>query len=170
MTTMSLQSSADRRSPLLVTIASLASLAVAFTSQYWGGLQPCVLCVYQRYPYGVAAVLGLVGILIAGKPHWLRIVLLLAALAFAVDAGIAAFHVGVEQHWWAGTSECGSLLDLNANPEDLKNQLLQQPVVRCDEPAWTLFGISMAGYNFLYAALCALATLRLAARGRARTA
>src|SRR5262249_24898981 len=153
MTTMSLQSSADRRTPLLVVIASLASLAVAFASQYWGGLQPCVLCVYQRYPYGVAAVLGVVGLLIAGKPQWLRVILLLAALAFAVDAGIAAFHVGVEQHWWAGTSECGSLLDLSANPEDLKNQLLQQPVVRCDEPAWTLFGISMAGYNFLYAAL-----------------
>src|SRR5215468_3716418 len=87
MTAMTLQTSLDRRIPLLVTIASLASLAVAFASQYWGGLQPCVLCIYQRYPYGVAAALGLVGILIAGKPHWLRIVLLLAALAFAVDAG-----------------------------------------------------------------------------------
>ena len=161
---MTLQTSPDRRIPLLVTIASLASLAVAFASQYWGGLQPCVLCIYQRYPYGVAAALGIVGMIVARRPGLLRLILLSAVLAFFVDAGIAAFHVGVEQHWWAGTSECGSTLDLNASPDDLKNQLLNQPMVRCDEPAWELFGISMAGYNFLYAALCGLATLWFALR------
>ncbi len=163
---MTIQTSTDRRIPLLVAVASLASLAIALASQYWGGLQPCVLCIYQRYPYGVAAALGIIGIIVAGRPGLLRPILLLAGVAFLVDAGIAAFHVGVEQHWWAGTSECGSLLDLNASPEDLKNQLFNQPVVRCDEPAWTLFDISMAGYNFLYAALCGLATLWFAARGR----
>ncbi len=167
---MSLPTSPDRRIPLLVAAASLAVLAIAFASQYWGGLQPCVLCIYQRYPYGVAAALGIIGVIVAGRPGLLRSIVLLAALAFLVDAGIAAFHVGVEQHWWAGTSECGSLLDLNANPDDLKNQLLNQPVVRCDEPAWELFGISMAGYNFLYAALCGLATLWFAARRRLGTA
>ena len=167
---MSLSSSPDRRIPWLVVIASLASLAIAFASQYWGGLQPCILCWYQRYPYMVAAGLGILGIIAAGRPGVLRLILLLAALAFFVDAGIAAFHVGVEQHWWAGTRECGSLLDLNASPEDLKNQLLNQPVVRCDEPAWVLFGISMAGYNFLYAALCGLATLWFGARGRTSAA
>ena len=170
MTAMTLPTSPDRRIPLLVAVASLASLAIAFASQYWGGLQPCVLCIYQRYPYGVAAALGIIGMIVAGRPGLLRSILLLAALAFLVDAGIAAFHVGVEQHWWAGTSECGSLLDLNASPEDLKNQLLNQPVVRCDEPAWELFGVSMAGYNFLYAALCGLATLWFAARGRTSAA
>ena len=170
MTTMTMPARIDRRIPLLVVVASLASLAVAFASQYWGGLQPCVLCIYQRYPYGVAAALGIIGMIVAGRPGLLRLILLLAAIAFFVDAGIAAFHVGVEQHWWAGTSECGSLLDLNAKPEDLKNQLLNQPVVRCDEPAWVLFGISMAGYNFLYAALCGLATLWFAVRGRAGAA
>jgi disulfide bond formation protein DsbB len=170
MATMTLPTSPDRRIPSLVVIAGLASLAIAFASQYWGGLQPCVLCIYQRYPYGVATALGIVGIIVAARPSLLRFILLLAALAFLVDAGIAAYHVGVEQHWWAGTSECGSLLDLNASPEDLKNQLLNQPVVRCDEPAWVLFGISMAGYNFLYAALCGLATLWFAARGRTSAA
>ncbi len=166
MTAMTPPTSPDRRIPLLVVVASLASLAVALASQYWGGLQPCVLCIYQRYPYGVAAALGIVGMIVAGRPGLLRSILLLAAIAFLVDAGIAAFHVGVEQHWWAGTSECGSLLDLNASPEDLKKQLLGQPVVRCDEPAWTLFGVSMAGYNFLYAALCGLTTLWFSVRGR----
>jgi disulfide bond formation protein DsbB len=154
----------DRRLPSLVFIASLAGLAVAFASQYWGGLQPCALCIYQRYPYGMAAALGVVGILVAGRPGWLRAVLLLAALAFFVDAGIAAYHVGVEQHWWQGTAECGSTLDLNLSPEELKQQLLNQPVVRCDEVPWSLFGISMAGYNFLYAAALGIATLWYALR------
>jgi disulfide bond formation protein DsbB len=166
MTVMILQTSPDRRIPLLIALASFASLAIAFGSQYWGGLQPCVLCWYQRYPYMVAAALGIIGTIAAGRAGLLRSILLLAAIAFFVDAGIAAFHVGVEQHWWTGTSECGSLLDLNANPEDLKNQLLNQPVVRCDEAAWTLFGISMAGYNFLYAGLCGVATLWFALRRR----
>jgi disulfide bond formation protein DsbB len=156
----------DRRLPSLVLIASLASLAVAFASQYWGGLQPCVLCIYQRYPYGVAAALGIVGILVAGRRGWLRAVMLLAALAFFVDAGIAAYHVGVEQHWWQGTAACGSTLDLNLSPEELKKQLLNQPVVRCDEVPWSLFGISMAGYNFLYAMALGLMTLWYGLRRR----
>jgi len=163
---MNLSDSADRRLPLLVLVASLASLAVAFASQYWGGLQPCVLCIYQRYPYGVAAALGLLGILLAGRPGWLRSILLLAAAAFFVDAGIAAYHVGVEQHWWQGTAECGSTLDLGLSAEELRNQLLNQPVVRCDEVPWSLFGISMAGYNFLYATALGAVTLWFALRRR----
>src|SRR4029453_17182453 len=95
------------RVPLLILIAALASLAVAFASQYWGGLQPCVLCVYQRYPYGVAAALGLIGLGLARHPAQLRIVVALAGIVFLADAAIAFYHVGVEQHWWQGTAECG---------------------------------------------------------------
>lgn len=158
----------DRRAPVLVVVASLAALAIAFASQYWGGLQPCVLCWYQRYPYMVAAALGVIGMFLAAQPSWLRAVLLLAALAFLVDAGIAAFHVGVEQHWWAGTNECGSTLDPTLSAEELTKQLLNQPVVRCDEIPWSLLGISMAGYNFLYALVCGLATFWTATRYRAK--
>jgi len=157
----------DRRTaPFLVLLASLASLGVAFASQYWGGLQPCILCIYQRYPYGVAAVLGVIGLLLVARPTLLRAVLLLAAIVFLVDAGIAFFHVGVEHHWWAGTAQCGSTLSPNLTPEELEQQLLQTPVTPCDQPAWSLFGISMAGYNFIYATVCGLATLWAAARPR----
>jgi disulfide bond formation protein DsbB len=91
----------------------------------------------------------------------------LAGVSLLIGAGIAAFHVGVEQHWWAGTSECTGTLDLKTLTPD---ELLNQPVVRCDAIAWQKFGISMAGYNVLYAALCGLATLWFAARGGRRTA
>jgi disulfide bond formation protein DsbB len=166
MNTMIAPEAPDRRLPFLVLLASLASLAVAFASQYWGGLQPCVLCIYQRYPYGIAVALGIVGIFVAGRAGWLRAILLLMSLVFFVDAGIAAYHVGVEQHWWQGTAECGSTLDLTLSPEELKNQLLNQPVVRCDEVPWSLFGISMAGYNFLYATALGIVTLWAALRRR----
>lgn len=166
MTAMPIPAPIDRRLPLFVVVASLASLAVALASQYWGGLQPCILCVYQRYPYGVAAALGVAGMIVAARPAWLRTMLLLAGVAFLVDAGIAAFHVGVEQGWWQGTAECGSTLDLSLSPEELTSQLLNQPVARCDEVPWSLFGISMAGYNFLYAGALSVATLWLALRRR----
>jgi len=153
-----------RLAPLLVILAAIASLAVALASQYWGGLQPCVLCIYQRYPYGAIIALGVVGLLVARKPNGLRIVLVLAGLAFLLDAGIAFFHVGVEQKWWQGTAACGATFDPGLSAEELKELLLNQPMIRCDEIPWSLFGLSMAGYNFIYAAMCGLITLMAAGR------
>jgi disulfide bond formation protein DsbB len=150
--------------PLLILIAALAPLAVALASQYWGGLQPCILCIYQRYPYGVAAALGLIGLGLTRHPGQLRLVAALAGIVFLVDAGIAFYHVGVEQHWWQGTAECGADLGSGLSIEELQKQILSTPVVRCDQVAWSLFGISMAGYNFIYAAFCGIAALWAAVR------
>jgi disulfide bond formation protein DsbB len=77
---------------------------------------------------------------------------LLAAsgVALLVGAGIAAFHVGVEQHWWAGTAGCG-VTSAATSLEELRAQVLAAPVTRCDEVPWALFGISMAGYNTVIA-------------------
>jgi disulfide bond formation protein DsbB len=86
-----------------------------------------------------------------------------------VGAGIAVFHVGVEQHWWAGTAACGSTLSATS-VEALRAQILAAPVVRCDQPAWSLLGISMAGYNALISAALAVVALIGARRAfRART-
>jgi disulfide bond formation protein DsbB len=137
-----------RLAAAVLLAASAALLAGALAFQYWGGLQPCVLCLWQRYAHvGVMAFAGLT--LVIGQPQ-LRLTLLAAAgLAAVAGAGIAGFHVGVEQHWWQGTAECGSTLGPAATIDELRARLLAQPVVRCDEVAWSLFGISMAGYNFL---------------------
>jgi disulfide bond formation protein DsbB len=138
--------------PGLVLAASIAVLGSALLSQYWGGLQPCVLCLYQRVPYWTAIGLSLAALIAlargAGRlAGWL---VAIAALAFLAGAGIAAFHVGVEQHWWTGTAECGASGPLaGGSAADLRARLLAQPVVRCDEVAWSLFGISMAGFNVM---------------------
>jgi len=141
---------------LLVLAASAGILLTAFGFQYIGGLQPCVLCLYQRWPYAIAIALGLIALFMpwaAGR--WL---IALAVPVFAVGAGIALFHVGVEQHWWQGTAECGGSIGSNLSLEELKAQILAAPVVRCDEVSWSLFGISMAGYNILLGLGLAAAT------------
>ena len=155
-----------RLAAALVVAVGVFALAAAFAFQYVGGLAPCILCIWQRYPYGVAMALGVIAFLLAGKPQAARALIALAGLVFLADAAIAAFHVGVEQRWWAGTAECGGNLAEGVSAEDLKAQLLAAPVVRCDEVAWSLFGISMAGYNFLIALVSGLVALAWAARSR----
>ena len=152
------------RAALFLIAVGAVSLGAAFGSQYFGGLQPCVLCIYQRYPYGVVITLGLLVLLAWRQPKLAAGLTLLAAIALFVDAGIAAFHVGVEHHWWEGTSECSSLIDPNLSIEDLKRVLQEQPVVPCDQVQWSLFGISMAGYNFLYASVAGIVATVLAIR------
>jgi disulfide bond formation protein DsbB len=144
------ESQSLRRAALMVFASSAAILLGAFAFQYIGGLQPCILCWWQRYPYMATIVLALFAVAVAPtRPKLARVVLGLSAVAFLVGAGIAAFHVGVEQHWWAGTAECGANFGPAGSVEELRRRLLAQNVVRCDDIAWSLFGISMAGYNFL---------------------
>ena len=81
---------------------------------------------------------------------------MLCALAFAVTAGIGGYHVGVEQGWWEGSQECVGDTAKADSLQDLKAKIMSTPIVRCDDVAWSLFGISMAGYNFIAAAILAV--------------
>ena len=147
---MTLSKILDRPHLLFVALAlaSAMMLGAAFAFQYIGGLEPCVLCIWQRYPYGAVIVLGLLGAGLARgaapPPGALTAVMGLAALALFTDAAIAGFHVGVEQKWWQGTQACVGVTGADSI-EALRAQLLAQKVVRCDEVAWSLGGISMAG-------------------------
>ena len=150
----------------LVLAASIVVLGAALLSQYVGGLRPCILCLYQRVPYVLTIALSGLALaaFFAGRP-WpvvARLALAACAVVFLIGAGIAAYHVGVEQGWWAGTASCTGP-DLNAMTIDqLREHLLAAPIVRCDEVAWSLFGISMAGYNVLTSLALAGACLWLA--------
>ena len=154
-----------RYGPWILLSTSLATLAAALGFQHLGDLDPCILCIYQRWPY--VAVAGLAALALAlPRPGWARPALLgLCAVALLVGSGLALFHVGVEQHWWAGTAACeGQISITQGSIEDLRAQLLGTPVTRCDQVAWSLFGLSMAGYNLLIslglAALSVLAAAR----------
>ena len=157
-----------REAALIVLVASAGLLAGALAFQYLGGYAPCVLCHWQRYAHAATIVLALVALAV---PRAAPLLLAGAGLALLAGAGIAVFHIGVEQHWWQGTAECGSAIGGAGSIEELRARLLAQPVVRCDEVAWSLFGLSMAGYNFLaslvlglLAIASALTSFRRAAR------
>lgn len=147
------------------TIAALAAaglLTSVFVMQYIGGLAPCSLCLTQRWPHGIALVLALVAHMPITAAPARKLLLALIALSFAVTAGIGFYHAGVEYGWFTGPTACSSNIT-GDTVEELKRALMAQPVVRCDEVAWSLFGISLAGYNFLASAaltvFCAVAAL-----------
>ena len=153
-----------RRLALLVILAGILALGTAFLAQFVGGLAPCELCLWQRYPYGVAIGLAALAMVFAPSAGAARFFLALAALAILASAGIAAFHVGVEQKWWQGLASCSGTINLKGSAADLARQLTAAPVVRCDAVPWSLFGISMAGYNFLFATGVGLLTFWAATR------
>jgi len=149
-----------RTLPALLAAACLGALGTALASQYWGGLYPCVLCIYQRYAYGAALAFAVLAFALARSPGGRRPGrfwgLLGAGLSFAGGSAIAAFHVGVEQKWWRGTAECHApALPEDATVEQLREILLNQAFAPCDKVPWELFGISMAGFNVLACGLLA---------------
>ena len=142
----------------LAALGSAALLAAAFGFQYLGGLAPCQMCLWQRWPHAAAVAVGALGL---GVPH--ALVAALGALAMAANAGIALLHTGVERGWWTLDLACtGGGEDLGAmSAEDLLNPEIGTGIVMCDAVPWELLGLSMASWNAL--ACLALAGLWLAA-------
>jgi len=128
--------------------ASVAVIVGAFLFQYVGHLDPCEICLVERWPYYAAIPLCLLALVTGARPPipWLAVL----ALVFLVSTGLGAYHVGVEQHWIAGPTACtGSGIGVAKTVEELKRLMESQQDVRCDVVQWTLFGISLAGFNFL---------------------
>lgn len=132
--------------PTLILIATLGSAALlggAFAFQFIGGLAPCQLCLYQRWPHAAAIVIGIIAL----TTGW-RGLAWAGALAALATAGVAVFHVGVEQLWWEGLSSCTTGSIAGISTADLLNPAADVPApVRCDAIAWSMLGISMAGWN-----------------------
>lgn len=143
---------------LIATVGSAALLSGAFAFQYVGGLAPCQLCLWQRWPHAVAILIGLVALAMGWRGlAWL------GALAALATAGIGMFHVGVEQLWWEGLATCTAGSISGISTADLLNPTVDvAPVVRCDQIAWQLFGISMAGWNALVSLGLALVWVKAA--------
>lgn len=144
---------------LLATLGSAALLLGAYGFQHLGGMAPCKLCLWQRWPHATAIAIGLV-IMVTGevKAAWL------GAVATLSTAGIGLYHVGIEQGWWEGPTSCSSASVSGMSAQDLMNQILAAPIVRCDEIAWQLAGISMAGWNAIASLLLAAIWIEAARR------
>lgn len=136
----------------LLLLASIAILATAYISQYVFHYDPCVLCLYQRKPYFAVIALSLLALGLApSRPCLARWMLAGCVAAFAVGIGLALYHTGVEQTWWAGTQACGGGdgLPASGDIEALRAYLENKRVTRCDVPTWKLFGLSMTVYNLI---------------------
>jgi disulfide bond formation protein DsbB len=134
---------------LLLTLAiAVAVIGSALGSQYIGGLEPCKLCHWQRIPYYVGIPLILLALLSANGPQALRkLMIACVCLIFVAGIGLGMYHVGVEQGWWPGPVSCSSSATLAGDLDQQIEALFNKQRVDCRDPAWVLFGISMAGYN-----------------------
>lgn len=133
------------RALIACAVISTALLGGAFLFEYVGGLPPCKMCIWQRWAH--AAIILFAGAGIMGFPRRLATALVLIAALSSV--GIASYHAGVEWGLWLGPQGCTASLSSNLSSAALVDDLLATPVVRCDEVPWSLFGLSMAGWNAL---------------------
>lgn len=148
-----------RLARILALAAPALLLAGAYVAEYGFGLYPCEMCWWQRYPHFAA--LALAGLAFLAPPA--RLWTGLAGLALLVSAGIGLFHAGVEYKWWKGVTSCARIVPSEPGASPLE-AIMNTPMISCDEPQWTLFGISLAGFNFLFSALAGLAVMALIAR------
>ncbi|MCY4303865.1 MAG: disulfide bond formation protein B [Aestuariivita sp.] len=140
-----------RRLILTVTTGSVALLLTALAFQYVGGLPPCKLCIWQRWPHVGAIVIGLIFSYVWDKETlvWLGAVMLLTS------SGIGLYHSGVEQGWWRGLESCTGPDFRSLSVDELLDQLLAAPLARCDQIPWQMFGLSMANWNAILSMLLA---------------
>jgi disulfide bond formation protein DsbB len=140
----------------LALLLPCALLGGAYGSQYIGGLYPCEMCWWQRYPHFAAVGIAFVAFFVRNPPYRHALVAL-AAFAILTSGLIGGFHAGVEYQWWEGLTGCTATI--SGSGEDLLDSIMNAPLIRCDVAPWTLFGISLAGYNFLLSVGGAIAIL-----------
>ena len=153
---------------LVVAAGGCAAILGAWFFQYGMGLRPCPLCLEQRYPYYFAiplAVMTIMGDAVGSRRKVLLAALAVMAALMLWTAAIGVYHAGIEWHWWAGPDACSGMAPLATSPEALLNSLANPQIVRCDEAALRILGISLAGYSALLSAFLAVLS-GLGAKGR----
>ena len=150
---------------LAVAVLSAAALGGALAIEHIGGVAPCPLCLDQRIAYYAAVPLALLALwLLPGNVHLSRVILALLAVGFLLNAGLGIYHSGIEWSWWSGPETCSGTGTIATTPDALLESLKNPRVVRCDEAALRILGLSLAGYSALVSAwLAALAGLGAAA-------
>jgi len=152
---------------LLALLLPLALLGGALGSQYIGGLHPCEMCYWQRWPHAVAIILAGLAFTAPATSSRSRLLTVLAALAIAVSGAIGVYHAGVELGVFEGFTTCTSTAR-GATTAELLEQIMKVPLVRCDQVQWAFLGVSMAGWNAILSLGGAAAISWLTLTGRAR--
>ncbi len=141
----------------VILVVGGATILAALFSEYVLGMQPCLLCLYQRWPYYAALPLAALLVMIVSGSRVARTGLALLGLIFTASAVVAGYHVGVEWGFFLGPTGCGGAAAPSAaSMEDFMRQLETVRVVSCTEPAWVFLGLSMAAWNAVVSALLAV--------------
>ncbi len=144
----------------------LALLLGALGSQYLGGLYPCEMCHWQRWPHYSAVLIAGGAFVVPGRAMRQSLVLI-AALLIALSGAIGVFHAGVEYHWWNGITACTSTIAGGATTSaERLAAIMNAPMIRCDVAQWRLADISLAGFNAILSLGGALTILALMRKTR----
>ncbi|MFQ5566470.1 MAG: disulfide bond formation protein B [Paracoccaceae bacterium] len=156
----------ERARILAAGAGSAAILAGALGFQFIGGLAPCPLCIWQRWPHVAAVVIAVAAVTVLWRFY--RPLAALGVLAMLISAGLGLYHTGIERGWWEGPDTCTSSDITGLSTEDLMAQIMSAPLVRCDEIVWDLLGLTMASWNALISLGLAALWLAAAVRGTRR--
>ena len=159
-----------KSAPAAILVLSALILGTALASQYVGGLAPCDLCIWQRWPYAAAIGLSLAALTVPRRPAARSAAIGLCGIVFAIGGAVAFYHLGVEEGWFQGPAGCSAASIDATTIEGLRRQLEATAIVRCDEVQWSLMGISLAGFNLIASTALAAGSFVLALRSwRRRT-
>ena len=138
--------SAPAAARIVALLLPVALLGGALGSQYLGGLHPCEMCYWQRWPHAAAIVIAALAFTAPAESSRSRMLTLLAALAIAVSGAIGVYHAGVEAKIFEGFTQC-TATGKGLSTADLLKQISRAPLIRCDEVQFRFLGISLAGWN-----------------------
>ncbi len=147
-----------------------ASILVALGFQYIGGYYPCPLCFMQRYAFyfAIPALFAALALSSGGERNGATMLFGMVAFAFLANAGLGIYHAGAEWKFWAGPDTCASAQDVATAAGSLIKELETTRVVRCDEAAIRILGLSFAGWNVIASLVIAGLSARAATAVRDR--
>ena len=132
---------------LINLIASFLILTTVYILQYFFNMAPCDMCIKERYPYYIIGILAVINIFIDSNQILKNLIIKILFIATSFFGFIySIYHVGIERKFWIGSSECSSqntALDI----ETLSAQLMNTPIIRCDEATLLFNLISIAELN-----------------------
>ena len=139
-------------------IASTVILLIVYSLQYVLGMQPCEMCVKERYPYFALILLSLIFLVFirtsdSNQVKFGNIIKYLSLLVIFVALIYSFIHVGMERGFIEGFSGCSASLSNIDNAESLLLALEMAPLIRCDDPVLLFNFISIAESNFAALAL-----------------
>lgn len=148
----------------LALFVAIAIILAALGFEHIGGYIPCPLCLQQRWAYYacIPALFVALVMLSAERPRIASAIFVLCALAFALNAALGVYQSGAEWKFWPGPDTCSGAQSLTQAAGNLLNDLQKTHVIRCDEAAWRMFGLSFAGWNVVISVVLLIACLKAA--------